>query len=54
MSNGGSFEIKDGNRVLKSCTKPQKLLSHEEKIKAANAGSVADQSAKTPIKSKDK
>ena len=36
MNTGGSFEIKDGKRVLKQKTKPQATMLHNEKIAAAN------------------
>ncbi len=41
MNTGGSFEIKDGKRILKQQTKPQATLLHSEKIAAANPKSPA-------------
>jgi len=44
MNSGGSFEIVDGERVLKQQTKPQATMLHSEKVAAAKP--------KPPAKSK--
>jgi len=49
VNNGGSYEIKNGKRVVTQQTLPQKTLSHDEKIAAANGKHDAQQSqTKTP------
>lgn len=54
MNIGGSFEIKDGKRVLKHQTKQQNIMLHEQKIAAAIGKVPAVKSRKTNKPAEDK